>query len=133
MNNLTIDYYETCYVNNISYFTLLFDRFVFQNHVMSILFRMTKGRFTHFYTKKIEKIKFERLHKQYFNKINLSKQDLKIDLSFFIDIGCIQQMSFNEVCILQTYITILNELWFRILENDSNIKVSLYSQLALCC
>lgn len=132
MNNELVSGYCVDYVNNISYFSLLYDIFIKTNHVYNELIRITNNEYTTT-NGEIRKLKIKTYVKRFVRTL-YTEDDLELRLSYFIDRTVIMTMKYDEYRKLYYYMSDLNRKWFDIIKNNPYIKnFNTISPLVFAC
>ena len=132
MNSNLLPFYETKKINDISYFSILYDVFLKSNHVYQELGRLSNYEYEDL-CGLIHHISFKKSVLN-FNQCLLCQDDLEIRLTNFIKIEDVMNMAFKHYRKLFLYIEEINDKWIELIKNDKLInKCYSYTPLVFCC
>lgn len=132
MDNELVSCYYTESINNISYFSFLYDIFIKKNHVYNELIRITNSKYTTI-NGEIRKLTLKPYSKRFVKTLYL-EDALELRLYYFIDRTVIMTMKYDEYKKLYYYMSDLNQKWFDIIKNNPYIKnFNTVSSLVFAC
>lgn len=135
MNNNDYDsYFECPKINGISYFSMLFEKFILSHNVYHALSELTNNCYSDKNDGQVYNLKFVKKRKQMFNKNSYDISSLTLNIYMFIDMEIIVRMSMCDYTKIMSYIFRLNDIWIYTLKHDSNIEViDFITPLVFCC